>query len=96
MARERAGRERERQKTPAAALFCPQHHLSPLSQVAPTIAAGSAQSRADVVASLLSAVLVLTGLQWLTLAPKTPEPVRGQKERGRAGFSFSLLPRPST
>jgi hypothetical protein len=34
--------------------------------------ASSSQSRADVVAILMSAVLALTGLQWLSLKPKTP------------------------
>ena len=73
--------------------------LHPLSQVAPTIAAGSAQSRADVVAILLSAVLVLTGLQWLTLAPKTPEPVRRRRRterEGRVGFVSQPPLRPSS
>ncbi len=37
--------------------------------------AASAQSRAELLAVALAAVLALTGLQWLTIAPKTPEPV---------------------
>jgi len=39
------------------------------------LTAASASARADVVALALAAVLALTGLQWLTLAPKTPEPL---------------------
>ena len=39
-------------------------------QVAPVVDASSSQSRADVVIIGLSAVLVLTGLQWLSLRPK--------------------------
>ena len=37
--------------------------------------AASAQSRAELLAVALAAVLALTGLQWLTIAPKTPEAV---------------------
>jgi hypothetical protein len=39
-------------------------------QIAPVVDASSSQSRADVLAIGLSAVLLLTGLQWLSLAPK--------------------------
>lgn len=39
-------------------------------QVAPVVDASSSQSRADVLIIGLSAVLVLTGLQWLSLRPK--------------------------
>jgi hypothetical protein len=39
-------------------------------QIAPIVDAGSSQSRADVLGILLSAVLLLTGLQWLALKPK--------------------------
>ena len=39
-------------------------------QIAPVVDASSAQSRADVLAIGLSAVLLLQGLQWLSLAPK--------------------------
>ncbi len=39
-------------------------------QVAPVVDASSSQSRADVLVILLSAVLLLTGLQWLALRPK--------------------------
>ena len=39
-------------------------------QVAPVVDASSWQSRADVLVILLSAVLLLTGLQWLALRPK--------------------------
>lgn len=45
-------------------------------QVAPVIDAGSGQSRADVICVLCSAVLVLTGLNWLQLAPKDPLEVK--------------------
>ncbi|DBA89905.1 TPA: hypothetical protein ACH3X2_004397 [Trebouxia sp. C0005] len=41
-----------------------------LSGVAPVVDASSSQSRADVLVILLSAVLLLTGLQWLALRPK--------------------------
>ena len=36
----------------------------PGSQIAPVVDASSAQSRADVVVIFMSAVLLLTGLQW--------------------------------
>lgn len=39
-------------------------------QVAPVVDASSSQSRTDVLVILLSAVLLLTGLQWLALQPK--------------------------
>ena len=42
------------------------------AQIAPVVSAGSSQSRADVLVIFLSAVLVLTGLQWLSLKPKVP------------------------
>ena len=46
-------------------------HLVPcVLQVAPVVDASSSQSRADVLVILLSAVLLLTGLQWLALRPK--------------------------
>ncbi|KAL3161340.1 hypothetical protein ABBQ32_010238 [Trebouxia sp. C0010 RCD-2024] len=41
-----------------------------LSGVAPVVDASSSQSRTDVLVILLSAVLLLTGLQWLALQPK--------------------------
>ncbi|BDA41806.1 Protein COFACTOR ASSEMBLY OF COMPLEX C SUBUNIT B CCB4, chloplastic [Coccomyxa sp. Obi] len=41
-----------------------------VSGIAPVVDASSAQSRADVLVIGLSAVLVLTGLQWLSLKPK--------------------------
>ena len=44
------------------------------STSAVSLDAASAQSRAELLAVALSAVLALTGLQWLTIAPKTPEP----------------------
>ena len=45
-------------------------------QVAPVVDASSSQSRADVLVILLSAVLLLTGLQWLALRPKVKPSVR--------------------
>lgn len=45
------------------------------SGVAPVADASSAQSRADVVLIGMCAVLGLTGLQWLALAPKEVQPV---------------------
>ena len=45
-------------------------------QIAPVVDASSSQSRADVVVIGLSAVLVLTGLQWLSLRPKPLVAVR--------------------
>lgn len=47
-------------------------------QIAPIVDAGSSQSRADVLGILLSAVLLLTGLQWLALKPKTVDAVSSQ------------------
>lgn len=44
-------------------------------QIAPVVDASSSQSRADVLVIILSAVLLLTGLQWLALKPKTKPPV---------------------
>ncbi|EFJ45988.1 hypothetical protein VOLCADRAFT_45232, partial [Volvox carteri f. nagariensis] len=41
-----------------------------LSGIAPVVDASSSQSRADVVGIVLSAVLLLTGLQWLSLKPR--------------------------
>ncbi len=42
------------------------------SGIEPALMGASSQSRADVVAIFLSAVLCLTGLQWLSLKPKPP------------------------
>jgi hypothetical protein len=42
------------------------------SGVAPMVAATSSQSRTDVLLIVMSAVLVLTGLQWLSLRSKPP------------------------
>lgn len=41
-----------------------------LSGIAPVVDASSSQSRADVLGIVLSAVLLLTGLQWLALKPR--------------------------
>jgi hypothetical protein len=43
-----------------------------ISGVAPVVDASSAQSRADVLGIVMSAVLLLTGLQWLSLKPRVP------------------------
>lgn len=65
---------------------------SGLPQIAPVVSAGSAQSRADVLVIVMSAVLVLTGLQWLSLRPK--EPQRVELEGEPAAFYAPGLPRP--
>lgn len=44
-------------------------------QTNPTLVASSSQSRADVAAICIAAVLGLTGLQWLSLKPKMPKVV---------------------
>ncbi|KAF5838919.1 hypothetical protein DUNSADRAFT_2010, partial [Dunaliella salina] len=46
-----------------------------LSGIAPVVDASSSQSRTDVIGIFLSAVLLLTGLQWLSLKPRTQLPV---------------------
>lgn len=51
------------------------HPPHPSPQIAPVVSAGSSQSRADVLVIVMSAVLVLTGLQWLSLKPKEPPQV---------------------
>ncbi|KAL4421741.1 hypothetical protein ABPG77_002357 [Micractinium sp. CCAP 211/92] len=51
------------------------------SGIAPVVSAGSAQSRADVLVIVMSAVLVLTGLQWLSLKPKDPQQVELEGEQ---------------
>jgi hypothetical protein len=43
-----------------------------LSGIAPVVDASSSQSRADVLGIVLSAVLLLTGLQWLSLKVTRP------------------------
>ena len=48
--------------------------------------ASSSQSRADVVVILLSAVLTLTGLQWLSLRPVEKEPVSLLLRKGTKGL----------
>ena len=45
-------------------------------QVAPVVDASSSQSRTDVLAIMMSAILLLTGLQWLSLKPKATVAVR--------------------
>ena len=46
-----------------------------VSNVAPTLNAASAQSRADVIDVVMSATLILTGLTLVSIAPRTPETV---------------------
>ncbi|KAH7443202.1 hypothetical protein KP509_02G025500 [Ceratopteris richardii] len=46
------------------------------SGIPPVADASSAQSRADVVALLLAATVVLTGLVWLSVKPRKPIPVK--------------------
>ena len=46
------------------------------AQEAPVVGAGSGQSRTDVLAIFMSAILLLTGLQWLSLRPREMKPVR--------------------
>lgn len=45
-------------------------------QIAPVVDASSAQSRVDVLGIVMSAVLLLTGLQWLSLKPRVMPAVR--------------------
>ena len=47
-----------------------------LLQIASVVDASSAQSRADVLAIGLSAVALLTGLQWVSLTPRKPVQAR--------------------
>ena len=49
-----------------------------LVQIAPVVDASSAQSRADVLAIGLSAVVLLIGLQWISLTPRTPAKACGK------------------
>jgi hypothetical protein len=51
-------------------------HTGALVQIAPVVDASSSQSRTDVLGIGLSAVLLLTGLQWLSLKPREQFPVR--------------------
>jgi len=60
-------------------------------QVAPVSDASSSQSRADVVVIGLSAVLVLTGLQWLSLRPKPLVAVRPPARHTHLRASESCL-----
>lgn len=53
----------------------PHTFLPPPAQVAPVVDASSGQSRADVLGIFMSAVLLLTGLQWLSLKPREMQPV---------------------
>ncbi len=52
-----------------------------LSGIAPIVDASSSQSRADVLGIVLSAALLLTGLQWLSLKPREIEAVELDGER---------------
>ena len=53
--------------------------------------ASSSQSRADVVVILLSAVLTLTGLQWLSLRPVEKEPVSLLHRKGKGLLWLALV-----
>lgn len=55
--------------------------------------AASAQSRADVLVIVLSAVLVLAGLQWLAIKPWVREPVEPQGMQ--VAYFARELPRPA-
>ncbi|KAI8475323.1 MAG: CGLD23 protein required for cyt b6 assembly [Monoraphidium minutum] len=52
-----------------------------ISGIAPVVDASSSQSRADVLGIAMSAVLLLTGLQWLSLKPR---PVEAAPQVGEA------------
>ena len=54
------------------AVHLPEESEVVLLQIAPVVDASSAQSRADVLAIGLSAVVLLIGLQWISLTPRTP------------------------
>ena len=73
-------------------LLLPLPHVS--VQIAPVVSAGSSQSRADVLVIVMSAILVLTGLQWLSLKPKAPVQVMlegGEVQFRAPGLSSALL-----
>jgi hypothetical protein len=53
--------------------------------------ASSAQSRADVVLIAMSAVLLLTGLQWAALTPREAEPV--EPDGPEVAFYADSLPK---
>ncbi len=55
---------------PPAGRRRPPRRLTCAPQIAPVVDASSSQSRSDVLGIVLSAVLLLTGLQWLSLKPK--------------------------
>jgi hypothetical protein len=74
---------------PAALFASPPTH--PPTQIAPVVSASSAQSRGDVLVIVMSAVLVLTGLQWLSLKPR--EPVAAQLEGEPVEWRAPGLPR---
>jgi len=59
-------------------------------QIAPVVSASSAQSRTDVLVIVMSAVLVLTGLQWLSVKPK--EPVAVEIQGDEVAFLDGALP----
>ena len=59
-------------------LPCAWHDMNRTMQVAPVVDAGSVQSRTDVIGIFMSAVLLLTGLQWLSLKPREMKPVRAK------------------
>lgn len=51
-----------------------------LPQVSPVVTAASSQSRADVLVIVLAAVLLLSGLQWLSIRPRSYDPVLPEGE----------------
>jgi Cofactor assembly of complex C subunit B, CCB2/CCB4 len=59
-------------------------------QVAPVVSASSSQSRADVLLIVMSAILALTGLNWLSLKSKTPE--RAELQGVEAAYLDANLP----
>lgn len=52
-----------------------------VTQAQPALVASSSESRADVAAIIISAVLGLTGLQWLSVKPKKPVTVTLEGEK---------------
>ena len=59
-------------------------------QIAPVVDASSAQSRADVLVIFMSAVLLLTGLQWAALTTREAVPV--EPDGPEVAFYDHLLP----
>jgi len=68
------------------------NHSNPMPalQIAPVVDASSAQSRADVVVIFMSAVLLLTGLQWAALTAREALPV--EPDGPEVAFYSDALP----